>query len=76
MLETAGHTAVQAYGPAEGAETTEEKKRREEEERLARERAEKAKRERLCPACSKKVTEDFIFNSITISITSDFRQRQ
>ena len=37
-------------------ETLEEKKRREEEERLARERAEKAKRDRLCPECSKKVT--------------------
>ena len=43
--------APQSYGPAEGAETTEERKRREEEERLARERAERAKRERLCPAC-------------------------
>ena len=45
--------APQSYGPAEGAETTEERKRREEEERLARERAERAKRERLCPACCK-----------------------
>ena len=47
---------TQTYGPAEGMETLEEKKRREEEERLARERAEKAKRDRLCPECSKKVT--------------------
>ena len=45
------------YGPAEGMETAEERKRREEEERLARERAEKAKRDRLCPECSKKVRQ-------------------
>ena len=46
----------QTYGPAEGAESTEARRRREEEERLARERAEKAKRERLCPECCKKVS--------------------
>ena len=46
----------QTYGPAEGAESAEARKRREEEETLARERAEKAKRERLCPECCKKVT--------------------
>ena len=46
----------QTYGPSEGAESTEARKRREEEDRLARERAEKAKRERLCPECCKKVT--------------------
>jgi len=46
------------YGPAEGAETAEERARREEEERLARERAEKAKRERLCPECCKKTFDN------------------
>jgi len=46
------------YGPAEGMETAEERKRREEEERLARERAEKAKRDRLCPECSKKTFDN------------------
>ena len=45
----------QTYGPAAGVETAEERKRREEEERLARDRAEKAKRERRCPECDKKV---------------------
>ena len=48
----------QTYGPPEGAETSEERKRREEEERLARERAEKAKRDRLCPECSKKTFDN------------------
>merc|ERR1719495_2067105 len=46
------------YGPAEGAMTVEERKKREEEERLARERAEKAKRDRLCPECDKKTFEN------------------
>ena len=46
----------QTYGPAEGAESMEARRRREEEERLARERAERAKRERLCPECSMKVS--------------------
>jgi hypothetical protein len=45
------------YGPGEGQETIEERRKREEEERLARERQEKAKRERKCPACEKKTHE-------------------
>jgi len=45
------------YGPGPGQESIEERRRREEEERLARERQEKAKRERLCPGCEKKTKE-------------------
>ena len=37
-------------------ETSEERRRREEEEQRAREKAERAKRERLCPECSKRVS--------------------
>ena len=44
-----------SYGPADGMESMEERKKRLEEERLARERAEKRKRERRCPECDKKV---------------------
>ena len=43
------------YGPAEGQESMEDRKKRLEEERLARERAEKRKLERRCPACDQKV---------------------
>ena len=68
--------APQSYGPAEGAETTEERKRREEEERLARERAERAKRERLCPACCKKVAKCCKYLTDLHTESLDFRQRQ
>merc|ERR1712080_382810 len=44
------------YGVGEGQETIEERRRRE-EERLARERQEKAKRDRRCPACDKKTRD-------------------
>lgn len=47
-----------SYGPAEGMETSEERRRREEEDQRARERAERAKRERLCPECSKRTFDN------------------
>jgi len=46
------------YGPGEGQESIEERKRREEEERKARERAEKSKKERRCMECDKKTFPD------------------
>jgi len=42
------------YGPPEGGESLEERRRREEEERLAREQAERSKRDRKCMECDKK----------------------
>jgi len=42
------------YGPPEGQESLEQRRRREEEERLARERAEKSRKERRCMECDKK----------------------
>ena len=44
---------VQEYD--DGKETMAERKKREEEEQKARERLEKAKSERRCPECDKKV---------------------
>eukprot|EP00092_Neocalanus_flemingeri_P005373 GFUD01005789.1.p1 GENE.GFUD01005789.1~~GFUD01005789.1.p1 ORF type:complete len:199 (-),score=68.53 GFUD01005789.1:140-736(-) len=41
----------------DGKETMAERKKREEEEAKARERLEKAKRERRCPECDKKTTD-------------------
>lgn len=42
------------WGPPDGAESIEERRKREEEERLAREQAERSKRERKCMECDKK----------------------
>jgi len=46
------------YGPGEGQESMEDRKKRLEEERLARERAEKRKLERRCPACDQKTFDN------------------
>ena len=46
-----------SYGPADGQESMEDRKKRLEEERLARERAEKRKAERICPECDQKVSK-------------------
>jgi len=46
------------YGPGEGQESIDERRRREEEERLARERAEKSRKERRCMECDKKTFPD------------------
>ena len=40
----------------DGKETAAERKKREEEEQKARDKMEKAKKERRCPECEKKVT--------------------
>ena len=49
-------------------ETSEERRRREEEEQRAREKAERAKRERLCPECSKRVSPSSTTYNTCISI--------
>jgi len=46
------------WGPVEGQETLEERRKREEAERKERERAAKAKKERRCMECDKKTFPD------------------
>jgi len=46
------------YGPAEGEETIDQRRKREEEERKAREKAEKSRLERRCMECDKKTFPD------------------
>jgi transcription elongation factor Elf1 len=51
------HEAIfreRVYGPGQGMESMEDRRKREEEERLARERSDKAKAERRCPECGNK----------------------